>query len=372
MSRRPRILLVSPRPPPRGGIATWTETILRSDLIQRYDVDIVNTAPRQKNSVSATSEFRIGRAFEALRLLWTLAWRIAWFRPALLHVNTSFRWALWRDGFFVFLGRLAGTRTVLHFRGGDFAESFASEGRLYQGFVRSVLRAADRLIALDHSTEAFLTDIGGQARVRYLANFVRLQDFGEPPDRGSRSREPMRILFVGWLIAEKGVAELLTAVACIPDVQLTLVGPQQDSYREKIEPMLRSLGNRVRVLPASPPEVVRNLYAAADVLVLPTYREGFPNVVLEAMAAALPVVATPVGAIPDAIRDGEEGLLVPVRDPSALETALRRLTADPALRLRMGRRARARVESEFSLPTIVDRLSKIYDDLLSSSTSASR
>jgi glycosyltransferase involved in cell wall biosynthesis len=82
------------------------------------------------------------------------------------------------------------------------------------------------------------------------------------------------------------------------------------------------------------------------------------------MAAGLPVVATPVGAIPDAVRDGCEGLLVPPRDADALGAALRKLVDDAALRHEMGRRARARVESLFSLDAVVERLDAVYREIL--------
>jgi glycogen synthase len=118
------------------------------------------------------------------------------------------------------------------------------------------------------------------------------------------------------------------------------------------------------VLPAQPRSEIFRLYREADVFVLPTWREGFPNVVIEAMAAGLPVVATPVGAIAEAIEDGKSGLLVPVRDAAALEAALRRLIEDAALRHALGAAARARVESVFAFETVVARLAAIYDELL--------
>ncbi len=157
--------------------------------------------------------------------------------------------------------------------------------------------------------------------------------------------------------------ELLQAARGLPEARFTLVGPPEPGFAATIEGELRALGDRVRVLPALPREEIFRLYREADVFVLPTWREGFPNVVIEAMAAGLPVVATPVGAIPEAIEDGRSGLLVPVRDAASLEAALRRLIDDPALRIAIGARARQRVEAVFAFESVIAQLAAIYRDV---------
>lgn len=368
MKRRPRLLFTSPLPPPPGGIATWTQAVLQSDLQQAFDLDIVNTALDEETSVTGASRFRLDRALHALLLVTRLCGRLLRFRPDVIHVNTPFRWALWRDGLFVWLGSLAGASTVLHFRGGDFSRTLPESGPLYRVFARSVLRRADRLIALDQETARFLREQVAGDSVRYLPNFVRIEEFGAPPRRDERASTRVEILFVGWLVAEKGVVELLEAFSSLPRARLTLAGPADPAFLARLEPQTRALGDALRVLPSQPKPEIRRLYEEADVFVLPTWREGFPNVVLEAMAAGLPIVATPVGAIPDAVRDGREGLLVPPREPAALGTALRRLVEDRELRLALGRHARERVEECFSMPAVVGALVNIYRELGAGST----
>jgi glycosyltransferase involved in cell wall biosynthesis len=200
--------------------------------------------------------------------------------------------------------------------------------------------------------------------VRWVPNFVELADLGPVPDRAGRAG-PVNVLFVGWMLEAKGVRELLEALRALPAARLTLIGAEDPQFLASVRGELEALGPRVRRLPPRPREEVMTLYAEADVFVLPTWREGFPNVVLEAMAAGLPVVATPVGAIPEAVRDGEEGLLVPVRDPVALTSALRRLIDDRGLRLALGARARARAESVFSMEAVTAQLESLYRELLS-------
>lgn len=156
--------------------------------------------------------------------------------------------------------------------------------------------------------------------------------------------------FVGRLVREKGVGELAEAWralrAAFPAAHLLLLGPEerQDPVDPaalaalRCDPRAHLLGN-VRDTPRG--------YAAMDVVALPTYREGFPNVALEAAAMALPIVATAVPGCTDAVVDGATGLLVPARDGAALARALGRYLSDSALRAAHGEAARARVLADF-------------------------
>jgi glycosyltransferase involved in cell wall biosynthesis len=98
--------------------------------------------------------------------------------------------------------------------------------------------------------------------------------------------------------------------------------------------------------------------------VLPSLYEGFPLAIQEAMAAGRAVIASAVGGVPEAVRDGVTGLLVPPSDPAALADAIRRLLADPALAQRMGAAGRVRAEQEFSYEAMVQCTTRIYDDVL--------
>jgi len=363
VTQRRRVLLLSPLPPPVGGIGTWTLGILRSPLADRFELRVVDTSPTEKSEVAGESRMRFDRVRDATRILRDFVRELVRFRPDVVHVNTSYFWAFLRDGLAVWLASVAGARTLLHFHGGDFPEFVKGTPPLVRRLIHATLRRADRLIALTGPTRVFLEETVGVESVRYVPNFVRLEDFGEVPDRTRRSG-PCDVLFVGWIIPAKGIAELLEAARRLPELRFTLVGPTRPDYLATVRPQVDALADRLRLLPALPREQVIDLYRQADVFVLPTWREGFPNVVLEAMAAGLPVVATEVGAIPDAIENGREGFLIPPRDVDALTAALAKLATDRSLRLQMGASARARVEACFSPLAVATRLGEIYDELV--------
>lgn len=173
--------------------------------------------------------------------------------------------------------------------------------------------------------------------------------------------------FVGRIVRDKGVVELVEAWRVLreerQDLHLLVVGPfeSQDPLPADVEQRLRT-DPRVHLTGVdwnTPP-----LYAAMDLVVLPTYREGFGVVAIEAAAMELPVVATAVPGCVDAVADGVTGTLVAPRDVAALTGAVRRYLADPALRRRHGRAGRERVLRQFRQEDIREQLHARYLDLL--------
>lgn len=173
--------------------------------------------------------------------------------------------------------------------------------------------------------------------------------------------------FVGRIVRDKGVVELAEAWQgvreMIPEVRLLMVGPSevQDALPPHVEHLLRT-DPRVHIV--GHVDDVPALYAAMDLVVLPTYREGFPNVPLEAAAMGLPVVATRVPGCTDAVQDDITGRLVPPRDSTALADAIMTYLRDPALRRAHGEAGRKRVLREFRQEAIWEALHQEYIHLL--------
>lgn len=171
---------------------------------------------------------------------------------------------------------------------------------------------------------------------------------------------------VARLCEVKGQRELIEALPGIPDAKLVLFGrdlEQGGAFQEGLERTADRLGVRDRVVFAGHRDDAAQLLGELDLFVLPSWTEGLPLVVLEAMARRRAVVATPVGGTAEVVADGETGLLVPPRDPEALATAIRDLLADPERRRRMGEAGYRRAAERFSAEAMTRRVLEIYDEV---------
>ncbi|MEY2633263.1 MAG: hypothetical protein RIR00_1917 [Pseudomonadota bacterium] len=166
---------------------------------------------------------------------------------------------------------------------------------------------------------------------------------------------------VATLRSWKGHLYLLDAFARLdaPDWQLLIVG--EGPMREPITDKIRELQLQQRVTMVGQQDCPEDWMRALDLFCLPSYaNEGVPQAVLQAMLTALPIVTTPVGAITEAVQDGESAVVVPPKDAAALAAGLQRLMADPEARRRLGSNARQRAESHFSLSSMLDRMESVF------------
>ncbi len=197
------------------------------------------------------------------------------------------------------------------------------------------LRRADRVIAVSRRLADFAIELGAVAdRVRVIGNGVDASVFAAGDREACRRRygigEGTRLLLsVGYLIERKGHHRAVEALAALPaNAELWIAGQagREGAFEARLRGMVaeRGLEQRVRFLGSVPPATLAELMTAADALCLASSREGWPNVVQEALSCGLPVVATDIGAVPDLIPDERYGIVVPPGDAEALAAACRR------------------------------------------------
>jgi colanic acid/amylovoran biosynthesis glycosyltransferase len=237
-------------------------------------------------------------------------------------------------------------------------------------------RAADAVTAGSRFIAAKIAANGcAPEKIRILPVGVRMD---EHPPLAFANRSARTILSVGRLVEVKGFRYGVEAFAAVrkefPEAEYLIVG--QGSGSAELLSLARELGvaEGLKLLGPQSGERVAELYGRASVFVLPSIRardgaeEGQGLVLQEAQASGLPVVSTLVGGIPEGVREGETGFLVPQKDPDALADRIRRLLGDADLRERMGRSARAFAEGNYDMRVLSARLLGIYEAALAISS----
>jgi glycosyltransferase involved in cell wall biosynthesis len=201
---------------------------------------------------------------------------------------------------------------------------------------------------------------------------VDVQQFLSANGRGVQKRRSLGLKptdavigFVGWLLPIKGPEYLLKAMNTVwpekPDTALVLVGKGDLDVELRAEALAKNVNGKVKFLGWRPD--INELMPIFDMLVLPSLNEGMGRVLVEAMAAGKPVVASRVGGIPDLVKDGETGYLVPPADERALAEAILKLLNDRDRAKVMGQRGKERCQ-QFSLEAMIAKLDNLYSDLI--------
>jgi glycosyltransferase involved in cell wall biosynthesis len=361
-----RVCLWAPVPPPVGGISLWVEKYVEVAADHGIGVTIVDIAP-PVGEFSERSAFRFNRlgvAFRALADLWRTLRRE---RPDVCHVTSSLAWATPRDAIAVWLCRFYRVPTVLHIRAStQVLELRESLSPFWRSWFDRFMRWPDVVLVLSRELEDYLaTSLPGLPLER-LGNMVRAHSVPDdapdvlPPRTGRK-----RALFVASITPLKGSNELAQAILAMPDCELVTIGSEGSSAdgetgRQQDEALaaLRASGRLIEMGQLESEQVTK-AYQETDILVLPTHREGMPNVLLEALAAGTPCVATPVGAIPDILEDGC-GELVPLQDASALQSVMSELLASPERRRVLSQNGLARVAERYLVDVVMKGYVQIY------------
>ena len=352
-----QILLVGPSLAQKGGMASVQKLIVGSQLAS---IDIQHISTHDEGSVM----HRL-RVFAAS--VGVLTQRLIG-GADLVHLHVAEKGSVFRKILLLLLAKAFGKPVIMHTHGCEFHTFHDGlPGWLRYG-VDAALRQADCFIVLSESwKDYYLTHCGlNPDRVIVLPNPVEIP--ASTPDRAASS--VTRFVFLGRIGQRKGAFDLLQAFAnlpadCLPQAQLTLAG---DGELDKASDLVKQLNLEDHVeLPGWIDLEQRNrLLWDADVFILPSYNEGLPMAMLEAMAWGLPVISTPVGGIPEVIVSGENGYLADPGDIKALSAAMQSLVEDDALRLAMGRSARKRI-APLDLTLYCEQLTKIYRSVLENS-----
>lgn len=282
----------------------------------------------------------------------------------IVHVNAASDASFWRKRIFVKIAQRFGKKIVYHNHGGGF-KRFAAE---HPEAVQGVLNRVNTVVALSQNWVEYFTQVQKCKDVRVINNVVSHPPRPVDAPAPRNTALPLRLTFLGKIMDAKGVFDLVELLSSNRaeyegKVLLTVGGNGEvERFKELIDS--RNLGSMVRYAGWVDAEGKDRLLRDTDVYILPSYFEGLPISILEAMSYGKPVISTPIGGIPEIVEDGVNGLLVKPGDLPALKSAIDRFLADPSLLQSMGNASLRRVEPFY--PEAVDAsLTALYTSLLS-------
>lgn len=349
-----------------GGINQWGKNILEYYEKNKGDIDLIPISfDRHTTLIDASTTIRkFWNGFKEQITPFLKAKRaMRKDKPDAVHICTSAGMGCIRDYLLVSFAKRLHIKSILHLHFGRLPE-LSNKKNWEWRLLNTVLEKSDVIVPMNKPTESALYDNGFKS-VYYLPNPLSNRIVEQITLlRNSINRKPKQILFVGHVYETKGVVELVEGCRDIEGVKLRIVG----KYTEEIYKKLYSIGNNtdknewVDFIGEVPHEEVLKEFMKADLFVFPSYTEGFPNVILEAMACGCPIIASNVGAIPEMLDiEGEPcGVCIRPRSRIDVHDAVALLLNDNRQKEKYAERAMRRVYSMYTMPVVWKELLNIW------------
>ena len=352
---RPRVIMCGPHLDAQTGISSVVKTWLASGFRDHVDLTYIATL----------RHYVPGQRFRKFAQGMQSYYRFAMSENndgIISHIHFSTGMSFWRKLIIFRIAKIKRHRTIIHMHAPEFEQFFAKSNWFKKSQIRGFFRDADILIVLSREWQELCARICPEANIRILNNGVDIKRFSGRAGHGDR----VNIVMMGRLGERKGTYDLFRAFSSLasenPNLHLILGG---DGDVKELQSLAKaqSLTERVDLLGWVSGANQIDVFRSADIYALPSYHEGFPGSILEAMAIGLPIVATPVGGVPELVRPGQNGFLIEPGNVLEIANALRNLANDPALRNKMGGESRRLAVEFYDARNKLEELLCIYRQL---------
>jgi len=364
-----KILIIGAFPPPEskifGGIVTSCQSLLDSSFSRQFDLILVDSTQISNPPPGVTL-----RSLLALRRLVIYLYRLIDGKPQAVVLFASLGASVAEKGIMAWISKAFCIPVFLFPRGGKLI-TIVTESKFHRFWISASMRGATHFLCQGPVWQRFATDVlrFPIERTSIIPNWTAsnsLLAIGERRIEKNVGTVP-QLLFLGWLERDKGIFELLEACDALSSLysfRLVIAG------RGHAEPEARAFVERnclngvVEFVGWVRGTELEALFLASDILVLPSWAEGLPNAMIEAMAAKLAVVVSAVGNVPDVITDGEQALLIPPREVAPLRDAVEKLLIDKCFCRAIAERGHQFARHNFAVEPAVAELCKVIDDAI--------
>lgn len=344
-----KICLVSPLPLPMGGIATWTESYIKSDIAKKHEIVVIDTSiigKRKKNIQNFDVFEEIKRNFNILK---KFNKEVGQGQHQLFHINTACSLlGMLRDIYMIFVLKRKKIKVVTHFH---CDTKYMVDGKIKSNLFKQICKSSNELFCLNNVSLDHINKVCDTKAV-LLPNFIKIKNSKQ--SEVTLNERIKKVIFAGHVVKTKGILEILEIAKRKPEIEFTIVGAFSDM---KLIERAKNLNN-VLFLGEKSKEEVLSLMRKNDLFLFPSHNEGFPNVILEAMSEKLPIIATKVGAIPD-ILDNEKNSLVDVGDINKM-IELFDVLEDQKLREKITTKNYIEIHQKYEMNNVIKRIFERY------------
>lgn len=363
---QPKLLIIGPTPPPFHGVSVAMATLLESPLRQQFQLLHLDLADRR--GIQHVDKPDLHDVLLFLRQ-WVRLMRILLIdRPGLVYLALSQSTiGFLRDSFFIWPASIFGARVVIHLHGGNFHTWYLGRSWIMRTYGRAVMKRVAQGIVLGESLKGLFAGLIRHDRITVVPNGISWPSTSTLSINLEKARR-YRILHLSTLNRFKGALALIAALPYVVrvrnDVEFIFAGPWSDPGDQRKAKCILSEENLTQFVTFTGPVITMEhkcaLYRSADVFVFPgIQQEGQPLVVLEAMAAGLPVLFTDRGCLKDTVGEGEAGFEVRIDDPQHLADRLLWLLDHPEEMRVMGDNARKRFEAFYTAGRFVANMTQV-------------
>ena len=362
-----KILFIGSVPPPYHGVTVQNQRLLNSTLKDEFNFIHLDTTDRR--DLNNLGKFDFGNIYLALTHLLKLIVLLVTRRPDIVYLTVAQNTlAFFRDGLFIMISRLlTKAKVVVHFRGANYLNFYKASSFIFRKFIDLTYQYTNYGIVLGQSLKAMISKWFGEEQIFVVPNGT---DF--TPDLNKKKNgefSELNLGYIGFLGTEKGTHELLNAFNIVQkkhkNLKLYLAGEfayDDENFKNYFFQFIEEnyLEDKVKLLGKVQSSKKEKFFLNTDIFIFPSWHEGHPNAILEAMASKCPVIATNVGAISESVINGYNGYLIEKKSVDDLVQRINQLIDNKEKILEMGKNSRHLFEKKFTSGININRMKSIF------------